>query len=103
MKRIHDRDARLRQRNRTAADPRKMKGKRRLAQTTTNTAKEAAAARDANAIAVLHAPGRRMAEERRRALPDFCGAVREGTFPGPAETAGMPEGELDRFLKQVDA
>lgn len=103
VKRIYDWDAQPRQRNHTAADLRDMKGKRRLTQTTTNTAKEAAAARDAHALAVLHAPERRMADERRRALSDFCGAVRDGTFPGPAETADMPEDELDRFLKQVDA
>ena len=59
--------------------------------------------RHARAFADLHALERKMAEERRRALSDFCGAVRDGTFPGPAEVAGMPKDELDSFMKQVDA
>lgn len=47
MKRIYDWDARFQLRNYTAADLRALKGKRKLTQTTANTAEEAAAAREA--------------------------------------------------------
>ncbi len=47
MKRIYDWDAKLSQRNYTAADLRTLKGVRKLVQTTANTTEEAAAARDA--------------------------------------------------------
>ena len=47
MKRIYDWDAKFALRNYTAADLRALKGRRRLTQTTANTAEEAAAARDA--------------------------------------------------------
>ena len=47
MKRIYDWDARPQVRNYTAFDLRELKGKRKLTQTTANTAEEASAARDA--------------------------------------------------------
>ena len=47
MKRIYDWDARPAQRNYTAADLQSLKGKRKLVQTTANSAEEAAAAADA--------------------------------------------------------
>lgn len=47
MKRIYDWDAKFSLRNYTAADLRALKGRRKLTQTTANTAEESAAARDA--------------------------------------------------------
>ena len=89
VKRIYDWDAQPRQRNHAAADLRELKGKRRLTQTTANSA-ETAAARDAGIDLII-------------GNAHNTAAVRDGAFLGPAETAGMPQGEFDSFMTQLDA
>ncbi|MEM0946197.1 MAG: 3-methyl-2-oxobutanoate hydroxymethyltransferase [Pseudomonadota bacterium] len=85
MKRIYDWDARFQHRNLTAADLRAMKGKKKLVQTTANTAEEAAAARDAG-IDLIMGNAQNTAAVREGA-PDLFFTAALGLPDYPTETA----------------
>ena len=81
MKRIYDWDAKFSLRNYTAADLKDLKGKRKLTQTTANTAEEAAAAADAGIDLVMgNAHNTRAAREGAPNL-FFTAAVAMPDFP----------------------
>ena len=77
---IYTWDAQPSRRNLTAADIRACKGMRKLTQTTANTVEEAAD----------------------EVLAAFRDASLDGSFPGPAENARIPQEELDTFLSALE-
>lgn len=58
--------------------------------------------RHARAFGNLHALHERIRVERRAALAAFDAAARSGDFPGPAETATLPEAEFEGFLDRLE-
>ena len=104
MKRIYDWDAQPRQRNHTAADLRELKGKRRLTQTTTNSAE--AAARDAGIdLFMVNAHNTAVVRE---GTPDmfFTAALALPDFPNEADVlraafAAMKDGGVRRRRRGV--
>ncbi|MEC7438977.1 MAG: ketopantoate hydroxymethyltransferase, partial [Pseudomonadota bacterium] len=59
--------------------------------------------RHSRAFGDLAALAEQMARERRAALAAFRAASLDGSFPGPAENATMPDAEHDDFLNRLDS
>ena len=59
--------------------------------------------RHSRAFGNLAALAEQMAAERRAALADFHAASLDGSFPGAAENATMPDAERDDFLNRLDS
>lgn len=58
--------------------------------------------RHARAFGNLHELYAQIKTERRSALAEFTKAVQSGAYPGPAETAGLPNEEFEAFLDKID-
>ncbi len=59
--------------------------------------------RHARAFGNMRGLRQQLHAERIGALKAFRGAAENGEFPGDAETAGIPEDELDRFRERLES